>query len=44
MKQNKKYKRLDFIEGGSFGQVFEVERETDGKRLASKVIKLPNSD
>jgi hypothetical protein len=29
-----KYKRIKYIDKGAFGLVFEVERSTDGKRLA----------
>jgi hypothetical protein len=34
MEGQTKYKRIKFIDKGAFGLVFEVERNTDGKRFA----------
>ena len=43
MEAKTKYKRIKDIGEGAFGTVYEVERNTDGKRLAEKVMKLPNN-
>ena len=42
--EEQNYKKIKLLGKGSFGTVYEVERDVDEKRFAQKVFAIPKKD